>query len=132
MTDRRSRTSAVTRPVLLALAAGAVLAAGEASAGSNTSFSGTAYVDYWGVSSKEMARSSPTGVTIDAAIKMGVDINDDLTFSAKACFSCHGTVGVNEAPPVATSGTTAVTNPVDGSMQTPVCAPRTATSARAW
>jgi hypothetical protein len=78
------------RPVLLALAAAAMLAAGEASAGSNTSFSGTAYVDYWGMSSKTMAKRSPSGVTIDAAIKLGVDVNDDLTFSAKACFSCHG------------------------------------------
>jgi hypothetical protein len=90
MTDRRPSPSAFVRPVLLALAAAAVLAAGEASAGSNTSFSGTAYVDYWGMSSKSMAKRSPTGVTIDAAIKLGVDVNDDLTFSAKACFSCHG------------------------------------------
>jgi hypothetical protein len=90
MTDRRPRSSSATRAALLALAGLAVLAAGQASAGSNASYSGTAYVDYWGMSSKAMAKRSPAGVTIDAAIKMGMDINDDLTFSAKACFSCHG------------------------------------------
>jgi len=78
------------RVVALLLAVGAVAAASRASAGSNTSFSGTAYVDYWGMDSKSMAKRSPSGVTIDAMIKLGVDINDDLTFSAKACYSCHG------------------------------------------
>jgi hypothetical protein len=68
----------------------AVLVAGEAYAGSSSSFSGTAYVDYWGMTSKTMASKSPSGMTIDAMIKLGVDVNDDLTFSAKACFSCHG------------------------------------------
>jgi hypothetical protein len=90
MTERRVRPPAVQRAASLLLAGAAVIVAGRASAGSNTSFSGTAYVDYWGMSSKSVARRSPSGVTIDAAIKMGVDINDDLTFSAKACFSCHG------------------------------------------
>ena len=89
MTERPPRPAA-PRLAGLALAVLALAAAGEAWAGSNTSFSGTAYVDYWGMSSKTVARRSPSGVTIDAAIKMGVDINDDLTFSAKACYSCHG------------------------------------------
>jgi hypothetical protein len=91
MTDRRPRRrSALARAAPILLAAAALLAAGRASAGSNTSFSGTAYVDYWGMSSKDVARASPSGVTIDAMVKMGADVNDDLTFSAKACFSCHG------------------------------------------
>lgn len=90
MTDPRHRSHAAARLAMLAACGAAVVAAGRASAGANTSFSGTAYVDYWGMSSKEMASRSPSGVTIDAMIKMGVDVNDDLTFSAKACFSCHG------------------------------------------
>ena len=81
MTERPPRP-APPRLAALAFAALALAAAGEASAGSNTAFSGTAYVDYWGMSSKELAKRSPTGVTIDAMIKMGVDVNDDLTFSA--------------------------------------------------
>src|SRR5512138_1252976 len=84
MTDRRSRAA------LLALAAAALLAPSEASAGASTTVSGTAYVDYWGMTSAELARSSPSGVTIDAMVKLGVDVNDDVTFSAKACYSCHG------------------------------------------
>jgi hypothetical protein len=90
MTEPRHRPNPASRLAVLAAAAVAVAVAGRASAGSNTSFSGTAYVDYWGMDSKAMAKRSPTGVTIDAMVKMGVDVNDDLTFSAKACFSCHG------------------------------------------
>jgi hypothetical protein len=90
MIDRLRRPAAGQRAAALALAAGALAFAGTASAGSNTSFSGTAYVDYWGMDSKAIAKRSPSGVTIDAAIKMGVDVSDDLTFSAKACISCHG------------------------------------------
>ena len=90
MTEGRRRSSSVPRISALVLAGACVVVAGKASAGSNTSFSGTAYVDYWGMSSKTVARRSPAGVTIDAAVKMRVDIHDDLAFSAKACFSCHG------------------------------------------
>jgi hypothetical protein len=88
MIDPRRTTA--TRIALTALAATAVLAAGRASAGAKTTVSGTAYVDYWGMDSKPMARASPSGMTIDAMVKMGVDVTDDLTFSAKACYSCHG------------------------------------------
>lgn len=90
MTDPRPRRTRATRAAILALCAVAVAAAGRASAGSNTTFSGTAYVDYWGMDSKAMAKRSPSGMTIDAMVKLGVDVNDDLTFTAKACYSCHG------------------------------------------
>ncbi|HSN16331.1 MAG TPA: hypothetical protein VLT61_16980 [Anaeromyxobacteraceae bacterium] len=90
MNGSNARLRTASRAAFLALCAVAVVAAGRASAGANTSFSGTAYVDYWGMSSKAMAKRSPSGVTIDAMVKLGVDVNDDLTFSAKACFSCHG------------------------------------------
>jgi hypothetical protein len=90
MTERRPSPPVLRRLAALAACALAVFVAGRASAGSNTSFSGTAYVDYWGMSSRAAALRSPSGVTIDAMVKMGVDVNDDLTFSAKACYSCHG------------------------------------------
>jgi hypothetical protein len=84
------RSVRTSRLAVAALSAAALVGAGTASAGSNSSFSGTAYVDYWGMSSRAMAKRSPSGMTIDAMVKLGVDVNDDLTFSAKACFSCHG------------------------------------------
>lgn len=90
MTAPRPRSVRASRLAVTLLAAAALVAAGRASAGSNSSFSGTAYVDYWGMSSRSLAKRSPSGVTIDAMVKLGVDVNDDLTFSAKACFSCHG------------------------------------------
>jgi hypothetical protein len=90
MTEPRPRPPAASCRARVAVALLALAAAGGASAGANSSFSGTAYVDYWGMSSREMAERSPSGVTIDAMVKLGVDVNDDLTFSAKACFSCHG------------------------------------------
>ena len=33
---------------------------------------------------------APQGITIDASMRFGVDVHDTLSFSAKACISCHG------------------------------------------
>jgi hypothetical protein len=63
---------------------------GRARAGASVSVNGSAYVDEWFQSSRTTSKRSPAGVTIEGAVKMGVDVNDDVSFSTKACFSCHG------------------------------------------
>jgi len=79
----------------LALAGGlaatmALLLVATAAAGSSVSVSGSAYVDDWNVGTAKAARHAPSGVSIEGALKMSVDVNDDVAFAAKACFSCHG------------------------------------------
>lgn len=81
MTDRAAR--------LLALAA-ALLVAGPALATEGVLFSGSAYVDYWGIPDRAAADRSAQGFAPATSVKIGVDINDDLSFSAKACIGCHG------------------------------------------
>jgi len=78
--------------VLAVLAALAALAtAAPARAAEGVIYSGSAYVDYWGIpDDEEAAERSPQGMAPAASIKVGMDINDDLSFSAKLCASCHG------------------------------------------
>lgn len=83
MTDRTSRLA-------LALAAVATLAAVPARADERVLVSGSVYVDYWGIHNREVGLRSPQGVTPETSLKIGVDINDDLSFSVKACAMCHG------------------------------------------
>jgi hypothetical protein len=90
MTERPPRWTAAARLFAASAALAALGAALPALAGSNSSLSGSAYVDYWWLDSKSISARSPAGMTIDASLKVGVDINDDLAFSAKACMSCHG------------------------------------------
>jgi len=81
MTDRRAR-----RLVLVA----ALCAAGPALAAEGVLFSGSAYVDYWGIPDRGVASRAPQSFAPSTSIKIGIDINDDLSFSAKACIGCHG------------------------------------------
>jgi len=67
-----------------------LLAAGAARAGSSTTVSGSVYADYWWIQKREVQQRAPSSVTIDAAVKVGVDVSDDVAFSTKACMSCHG------------------------------------------
>jgi hypothetical protein len=70
------------------VAAAVLLGAGAASASPGVAVSGSMYVDTW-VIPDETVRATQ-GVTPDGSIKVSVDINDDLSFSAKACIGCHG------------------------------------------
>ncbi len=81
MTDRAARRLALLASLLLA---------GPALAAEGVLFSGSAYVDYWGIPDEAVAARSPGSFAPATSIKIGVDINDDLSFSAKACISCHG------------------------------------------
>lgn len=78
---------------LAALAAAAALlawAAPAAAGDSNVMVSGSVYVDYWGIQDRQVANRAPKSLSPDASLKVQVDIHDDLAFSTKACFSCHG------------------------------------------
>jgi len=75
--------------LILALSA-ALAAAGTARAADGVIYSGSAYVDYWGIPDRAVASRAPQAVTPATSIKLGMDINDDLAFSAKACIGCHG------------------------------------------
>jgi hypothetical protein len=71
----------------------ALLAAGPALAAPSLQFSGSVYVDEWIIPTPRSGLDpirAPQGMTVDAAMKFGVDIHDTLSFSAKACISCHG------------------------------------------
>lgn len=77
------------RPARL-LALAALCAASPALAAEGVLFSGSAYVDYWGIPDSAAASRSPQSFAPATSIKIGIDINDDLSFSAKACIGCHG------------------------------------------
>ncbi len=81
MTDRLARAAA---------AAALLLAAAAARAGSGALFSGSAYVDYARVDRASAKDHAPKSFSIDASMKVGVDITDDVSFTAKVCVSCHG------------------------------------------
>ncbi len=88
MTDTLVRRARAPWKLLAALALLAAAPAARAAPG--VIVSGSVYVDYWGIQDQTVAARSPRGVTWDASLKVGVDIHDDLAFSAKACASCHG------------------------------------------
>lgn len=84
------RAAAVRARALLALCAAALFAgAGQAAASPGVAVSGSFYVDSW-IIPGDGAVKAPQGITPDGSLKVSVDINDDLSFSAKACLSCHG------------------------------------------
>ncbi len=86
MTDRRA--ARLARPVAalaLALALG-----GSARAADGIIYSGSAFVDYWGFLERDVADHAPQGLAPSASVRLGLDVNDDLTFQTKLCVSCHG------------------------------------------
>ena len=86
MTDRRLRPALVAAGALAALLGPAVARAVE-----GIIFSGSVYVDQWGfVESPKAARASTQSFAPATSIKIGADVNDNLSFSAKACIGCHG------------------------------------------
>jgi hypothetical protein len=88
MTDRSARRLAASIAVAVT-----ALAAARAVAAPNLQFSGSAYVDSWVIPTQQPNADqvkAPQGVTIDASMRFGVDVHDTLSFSAKACISCHG------------------------------------------
>jgi len=88
MTERSLRRLASSTVMDLA-----VLAAARAAAAPSLQFSGSAYVDSWVIPTQQKDADqvkAPQGITVDASMRFGVDVHDTLSFSAKACISCHG------------------------------------------
>ncbi len=85
-------TDAVVRraPALILALTAALASGGPARAAEGVLYSGSAYVDYWGIPDRPVANRAPQAVAPAASIKLGLDVNDDLAFSAKACIGCHG------------------------------------------
>ena len=91
MTERRPNHAPHAPRAARLVALAALLAAPAAAlAGPAPAFSGSVYVDSWVVPKSAGNVHGTTGVTTDGSIKLGLDINDNLSFSAKACLSCHG------------------------------------------
>lgn len=90
MTDRHLRPALAAAAGGLALAA--LLAPGPSRAVEGIIFSGSVYVDQWGFVEPRgaPARSAPQSLAPMTTVKVGADVNDDLSFSAKACIGCHG------------------------------------------
>jgi hypothetical protein len=90
MTDRHVRLALAA---LAGLAVGAILGVAPAArALEGTIFSGSIFVDQWGFveARKAPARNSPGSFAPMTTLKVGADVNDNLSFSAKACIGCHG------------------------------------------
>jgi len=84
MTDRARRCAA------LALGLALLAAPPMAAAAPSIQMSGSVYVDDWIIPGPPAGARAPQGLTPDAAIKLGLDVHDELTFSIKACVGCHG------------------------------------------
>jgi hypothetical protein len=85
MTDRLTPRLA-SAALAAALAAWAV----PTTAADNVMIAGSVFVDYWGIQDEATQARAPDSVSPEASLKVMVDIHDDLSFSAKACVSCHG------------------------------------------
>src|SRR5687767_9912056 len=83
-------TEATRAALGVIIAAGGVGWATAAFAGATTTVSGSAYLDYWYLSSEEARRSALQPITPEAAIKIEVDVHESVSFSARMCFGCHG------------------------------------------
>jgi hypothetical protein len=65
------------------------LASPVAAHAANTIVSGSVYVDFNGIPDAAVRARAPHSLAPDASLKVQVEVNDDLTFSAKVCASCH-------------------------------------------
>ncbi len=52
--------------------------------------SGSAYFDYWGMSSERARVGSIAGITPEMAIKIEAEAHEKLSFTGRICFGCHG------------------------------------------
>jgi hypothetical protein len=79
-------------PILAAVVLSALLLQGStARAGSGSlRVSGSVSVDYWGIGDRTVGPKQPEGMGLDASLTIGGDVHEDLSYSVKTCFSCHG------------------------------------------
>jgi hypothetical protein len=82
--------------VVLASAIAALFARRAAYADEERNFAGSAQLDYHLVASEPAAVAAPgpgttfEGFTLEAAVKVAVDISERLSANVKACYGCHG------------------------------------------
>jgi hypothetical protein len=76
------------KAALLALTAALAMATATWAEGVNVS--GSIYADYFGMTDKTARQSSLSGITPEVGLKMEVEVRENLSFAAKACFGCHG------------------------------------------
>jgi hypothetical protein len=81
---------------VLASTLAALFSFAPASADEERNFAGSAQLDYHFVSSEPAAVAAPgpattfEGFTLEAAVKVAVDISDHLSANVKVCYGCHG------------------------------------------
>jgi hypothetical protein len=85
MIERPMRALARGVAVALALGAGGGLARAASS-----HVSGSVYIDDWVIPDSNVAAQAPRGITPEGSLKVTAIVTEDVSFSAKACFSCHG------------------------------------------
>jgi hypothetical protein len=78
----------IRRVPLLALTATLATATPIGAEGVNVS--GSVYADYFGMTDQSARQTSLSGITHEVAVKLEVDVKENLSFTAKACYGCHG------------------------------------------
>jgi hypothetical protein len=87
MTERaRGWIQQVVFLVVVVIVGGATSAIASAS----STVSGSAYIDYWFLSTEESRQTSLSPFTPEAALKVEIDVHEKVSFSARMCFGCHG------------------------------------------
>jgi len=81
-------TSAGKACLLAALAA--VLLPATSIRGEGVNVSGSLYVDDFVMSDKSARDSSLSGITHEIGLKVDLDVRENLSFSGKLCYGCHG------------------------------------------
>jgi hypothetical protein len=64
--------------------------ASATTAAASVTVSGSAYVDYWFLSTQQARQTSLSPLTPEAALKVEIDVHEKVSFSARMCFGCHG------------------------------------------
>jgi hypothetical protein len=86
MTDRRD----LPRLAAFAAIVAALAVPRAARAAEGVIYSGSAYVDGWVIPDQKVGKNSPQGIAPMTSLRIGLDVNDETAFTAKACISCHG------------------------------------------
>lgn len=77
-------------PLLAAAALACLLLHGSTARAGSLRVSGSVAVNYWGIEDRDIGKDQPAGMGLDASLTIGGDVHDDLSFSVKSCYSCHG------------------------------------------
>lgn len=87
MIDRARAASQQVAFLVVVVATGA---ATSAIAAATSNVSGSAYIDYWFLSTAQSRQTNLSPFTPEAALKVEIDVHENVSFSARMCFGCHG------------------------------------------